>query len=458
MNFPITLTLGFSYTPALYIAAALAFSSTVLVVKLLSDKKEMGTLHAQIALGILIVQDFVAAIVLMVIPTLQNGSTSSILINLGYIIALIAVIFILSALVMGKFMNYLARSQEVLFLFGIAWALVLASLFDILGFSLEIGALIAGMSLASSRYTLELGGKIKPLRDFFIVLFFVFFGSQLATTITPTLVRNALILSAFVLLAKPIVIMSLMRVLGYKKRTNFLTGSSLAQISEFSLILILLGFTMGHLSQEIMSLVVLVSLVTIGVSSYSIYYSHAIFNKLSRFLNIFEGKRYQKERIVNPGYDIVLFGYNRIGYDVLKTLRKTKANFVVIDYNPQVILDLSKKGINSIYGDANDKEFIEELGLENAKMIISTIPDLESNLIIKERMNRAGSKAIFIATVTEINEALELYKQKVDYVMIPQFLGGEYLAKMIKFTKTNRSYYRKKAKQEMAEFKKRMNE
>jgi len=255
IGFLIVIGLGLKSTAALYIAAALAFSSTVVVVKILSDKKEMDTLHARIALGILIVEDFVAAIVLMVIPSLQNGGISSVFIELGYVIALVAVIFLFAILVLKKFMSYLAQSQEVLFLFGIAWALVLATLFDTLGFSLEIGALIAGMSLASSQYTLELGGKIKPLRDFFVVLFFVFFGSQLATAIDFTLIRNAVILSGFVLIGKPLIVMSFMRFLGYRKRTNFLTGSSLAQISEFSLILILLGFTLGHIGQEVMSLV-----------------------------------------------------------------------------------------------------------------------------------------------------------------------------------------------------------
>ncbi len=457
LGFVITLALGFTYTPALYIAVALAFSSTVIVVKLLSDKKEMDTLHAQIALGILIVQDFVAAIVLMIIPTLKTGATNTIFMNLSYIVALIAVIFLFSSLILKRFMGYLAKNQEVLFLFGIAWALVLASLFDFLGFSLEIGALIAGISLSSSIYTFELGGKMKPLRDFFIVLFFVFFGSQLATTLTLPLLRNALILSAFVLLAKPLIVMGIMKTLGYKKRTNFLTGSSLAQISEFSLILILLGYTLGHLSQEIMSLAVLVSLITIGISSYSIFYSHTIFEKLSNLLGIFEGrgiKHYQSKN--HGGYDAILFGYNRTGYDILKLLKKTSKNFVVIDYNPQVILKLSKQGINCIYGDAKDKEFIEELQLHKTKMVVSTIPDLESNLLIKERLSHAKSNAIFIATVLEIREAMELYHHKVDYVMIPPILGGEYLSKMIKHNKTNKAYYRKKARNEIRELRKRL--
>src|SRR3989344_9296272 len=179
IGFLIAIGIGLSSNVALYLGAALAFSSTVVVVKILSDKKEIDTLHGRIALGILIVEDFVAAIGIMAIPLLdKGGSVLGILGQLGFAIFIIFLIMAISAFVLPRFLDYLARHHEALFLFGIAWALALATLFDLLGFSIEIGALVAGMSLASSKYTLELGGKMKPLRDFFIILFFVFFGSQ----------------------------------------------------------------------------------------------------------------------------------------------------------------------------------------------------------------------------------------------------------------------------------------
>jgi len=236
-------------------------------------------------------------------------------------------------------------------------ALVLATLFYEQGFSLEIGALIAGISLASSKYNLDLGGKIKPLRDFFIVLFFVFFGSQLAGPITLRLIEMAVIFSLFIVIIKPLIVMAVLRAFGYKKKINFLTGLNLAQISEFSLIVILLGLSLNQLNQEIISLVVLIALITITISSYSIYYSTPIFNKISWLLNIFEGKRYRDERSKKQSFDIILFGYHRIGFKILNSLKELDSSFVVIDYNPKVILSLNKLGINSIYGDAGNKEF-----------------------------------------------------------------------------------------------------
>ena len=453
----IALGLGFASLTALYIGAALAFSSTVVVVKILSDKKEIDTLHGRIALGILIIEDFVAAIALMAIPLMENGgSFLSIAKQISWVILLIIAVFLCSIYIFRRFLDYLARNQEVLFLFGIAWALVLAALFDALGFSLEIGALIAGMSLASSKYTLEMSGKIKPLRDFFVVLFFVFFGSQLAGTITWDIAKSAIILSLFVIIGKPIIVMSILRMFGYKKRTNFLAGSSLAQISEFSLILVLLGFKLGHLNQEVMSLAVLIAIITIGASSYSIYYAHSLFNKLSKLLNIFEGKR--KDSLESKEqYDIFLIGYHRLGYKLLEALKKMHASVVVIDYNPKVILDLGKQGINCIYGDAGDKDFLSQIPLEKAKLIISTIPDESSNLNIHEKLKEMNSKAIFIATAEQPRIAIDLYKQGVDYVIIPHHLGGDLMSTIIKAFGTDKEKYKKLGKEHKEQLKKAKN-
>ncbi|MEK6850574.1 MAG: cation:proton antiporter family protein [Nanoarchaeota archaeon] len=455
----ISIWIGFSYVGAIYIALALAFSSTVVVVKILSDKKEIDTLHGKIALGVLIIQDFVAAIALMAIPFFQQqGDFSFLAKNLGLVILLIGLTFILSTFVFGRLLSYLARSQEVLFLFGIAWALVLAGLFYYLGFSLEIGALIAGMSLAGSKYALELEGKIKPLRDFFIIIFFVFFGSQLAGNIGWGIVRNALLLSAFVIIGKPIIVMSILKVFGYKKRTNFLTGASLAQISEFSLILVLLGFSLGHLSQEVMSLIVLVAIFTIAISSYGIYYSHFIFGKISHLLTIFESKRHKiTETKKREQYDVIMFGYHRIGYKILQTLKKSKVNFVVVDYNPKVILALAKEGVNFIYGDAASKDFLMEFPLHKAKIVISTIPDEASNLTIRDRLKETNSKAVFLASAEQPRTALDLYESGVDYVIIPHHLGGSFVSTIVEAFGTSRKKYKSAGKEHYKELKKARN-
>jgi len=323
----------------------------------------------------------------------------------------------------------MAFHQEVLFLFGIAWVLIISVIFNSFGFSLEIGALIAGMSLASSRYNLEIGSKIKPLRDFFMVLFFVFFGSQLTEMISADLVKKAIAFSAFITIGKPIIVMSVLRLFGYKRRTNFLAGASLAQVSEFSLILGMMGYTLGYLTKELLSLIVLIAIITIALSSYSIYHSTSIFNRLSKILGTFEKEEKIKNKITN--YDVVVFGYHRVGYKILERLKKMKLSFVIVDYNPKTILNLDKQGIKNIFGDANNKEFLEEIKLYNAKLIISTITEHQSNLIIREVLDENKSKSIFIVTTEQPRNAVDLYKKGVDYVLIPHHLGGEHAAEMI---------------------------
>lgn len=447
--------LGFGNKEILYLGAALAFSSTVVVVKILSDKKEIDTLHGRIALGILIVEDFVAAVALMAIPLIEHqGSMLWLAGKFSIALGVSAGVMMLSGVILPKVLDYLARSQEALFLFGIAWALSLASLFDALGFSLEIGALIAGMSLASSKYTLELGGKMKPLRDFFVVLFFVFFGSQLAGTIDKTLVWNAVIFSIFVIIGKPLIVMTTLRFFGYRKRTNFLAGSSLAQISEFSLILALLGFTLGHLSQEMMSLIILIAVITIGVSSYNIYYAHSIFKKISGLLTLFEGKRHRNEHSHEKHYDVILFGYHRIGYKIVDMLKESNMSFVVVDYNPKAILSLAKDKVDCIYGDGGDPDFLSEIPFHKAKMIISTIPDEASNFNILERLKKLSSKATFIATAEQPRTALDLYEAGIDYVLIPHHLGGHYASNLIKQHHTDKEHYQKLGKQHFQQLKK----
>jgi hypothetical protein len=274
-------------------------------------------------------------------------------------------------------------------------------------------------------------------------LFFVFFGSQLATEITWKILGIAGLFSIFVIFGKPLIVMASLKIIGYKKRTNFLAGLSIAQISEFSLILILIGYNLGYLTQEIMGLVVLTAIITIGLTSYSLYYSDAIFNKISNLLNIFEGKKFRNQNKKEEEYDIILFGYHRIGFKLLDALKSMNKRFAVVDYNPKVILSLNKEGIKTIYGDAGDKNFLSEIPIAKAKLIISTIPEESSNLMIRDIIKETNSDAVFIATAEQPREALDLYKEGIDFVLIPHHLGGEYAAHLISKHQINKEEYKK---------------
>ncbi|MDP4039544.1 MAG: cation:proton antiporter [Candidatus Pacearchaeota archaeon] len=451
IGFLIAIGFGFSSIPALYIAAGLAFSSTVVAVKLLSDKKELDTLHGKIGIGVLIVQDFVAAIALMLVPVLGGGDISLIFIQLIKGAIAIAGVFLISYFILHKIVGLAARNQEILFLFSVAWTLIVAIAFEGLGFSIEIGALLAGMALASSKYNLEIKGKITGIRDFFVVLFFVFFGSKLIGPLSLGLITKAFAFSIFVLVGNPIIVMTLMKFFGYKKKVGFHTGILLAQISEFSLILILLGATMGVLKQEILSLSILVALITIALSSYMVYYSNPIYNKIKNLLNIFDGKKKELGTAAkNKDYDVILMGYGHLGFNLLKAFNKARKKYLVIDFNPDIINKLSKRGINCAYGDVNDSEFLNELRLRKAEIIISTISDLETNIkILREIKNK---NVLFIPTSKRMEESIKLYEEGADYVIMPSFLGGDFMAHLLVKDNFEKKEIRKEGKKQLKEF------
>ncbi len=429
-TFILAKSLSFQNTSALYLALAFSFSSTVVVVKILSDKKEIDTLHGQIALGILIIEDFMAALALMVIPVLAEGNLATIGLQIIKAVVLMGVIFFVGKKIIPKIFDIAARNQELLFLCSVSWALLVGLIFSLNGLSIEIGALLAGMSIASSSYSLEIKSKVKGIRDFFVVLFFAYFGAQLSGPISLEMIRQAVIFSLLILIGKPLVVMSLMNSFGFKKRTNFMTGTSLTQVSEFSLIVILLGVSTGHLPQSILTLSILVTFITVFLSSYSIYFSQPIYEKISNALGLFDGHKKEIENTKKyKSYDVILLGYNRIGFNLLKAFDLSKKKYLIVDYNPMTIFNLTKKGMSCLYGDVNDSEFLKSLNLDKVKMVISTIPDYSTNSFIKK--NILNKDCVFVPTAHNIQNALDLYREGADYVIMPHFLGGEFMANML---------------------------
>ncbi len=456
-TFILARSLSFQNTSALYLALAFSFSSTVVVVKILSDKKEIDTLHGQIALGILIIEDFMAALALMIIPVLGEGSFATISIQVVKAVALIGFIFFVGRKIVPKIFDIAAKNQELLFLCSVSWALLVGLIFSLNGLSIEIGALLAGMAIASSSYSLEIKSKVKGIRDFFVVLFFAYFGAQLSGPINLDMIKQAVIFSLLILIGKPLVVMSLMNSFGFKKRTNFMTGTSLTQVSEFSLIVILLGVSTGHLPQSILTLSILVTFITVFLSSYSIYFAQPIYEKISNALGLFDGHKKEIENNKkDKSYDVVLLGYNRIGFNLLKAFNLSKKKYLIVDYNPITILNLTKKGMPCIYGDINDSEFLKSLNLNRVKMVISTIPDYSTNSFVKK--NILNDNCVFVPTAHDIQNALDLYREGADYVIMPHFLGGEFMANMLVRDEFNKESLKNEGKRHIRELHERTEE
>ena len=457
-GFLISRLLGFSVTVSLYLGMALAFSSTIIIMKLLSDKKDLEKLYGKISIGFLLVQDIVVIIILMAISSF-SGNLSLDNLSFGNILSgilLIGGFVLISTYILPSLSKFFAQSQEFLFLFSIGWGLGLAALFYHLGFSMEIGALVAGVALSMSPYHYEISSKMRPLRDFFIILFFILLGSQMVFGNIGQLIVPAIIFSLFILIGNPLIVMTLMGLLGYKKKIGFQAGFTVAQISEFSLILVALGVSMGHLTNEILSLVTIVGLITISGSTYLMLYSGKIYPYLSKYLSVFERKEINKESKIKKKYDAILFGYNRIGFSILMSLKKIKKNYLVVDFNPDTIANLTKFRIPCLYGDIDDMEFLAELPLEKVQLAVSTIPDFETNFLLIESVKLVNPHAIIIVRAHNIEDALKLYKKGASYVLTPHFLGGEYIAKMVKELNTDKKSYKEEKVKHIKTLKKMM--
>ncbi len=433
LGYGVSRLLGFTSVASLYIGIALAFSSTIIILKLLSDKKDLGRLYGRISVGFLLVQDIIAMLILIVTTSLGKekdlGALAVESLIKGSILLL--ALYIFSTYFLPRIVSFFAKSQEFLFIFSISWGLGVAALFQIAGFSTEIGALFAGIALANSPFAYEISSRMRPLRDFFLVLFFILLGAQMKVENIMSLIVPALVFSAVILIGNPIVVMTLMGILGYNKKTGFKAGLTVAQVSEFSLILIVLGNRAGHVSQETVSLITTVALITIAISAYYIIYSDKLYTIFEPLLAVFEKKKTKKDTSTNEKYEIIMFGFDHVGHDFIQSFKKLDKHFLVVDYNPEIIEQLQADGINCRYGDADDNELLDELNLEKVKMVISTIADYNVNSLIIDHVRRTNKHAILIAHSDNIEEATLLYEKGTSYVMMPHYIGGTHTSGMI---------------------------
>src|SRR5690606_13872959 len=307
------------------------FSSTIIVVKLLSDKRELDSLHGRIAVGFLIVQDVAVVLAMMAMSALRGAGEAAIIEVAGSLalrlLAAAALMYVLMRSVLPRLVGAMARSQELLLIFAIAWGTGLAALGEWAGFSKEAGAFMAGFSLASTTYREAMNARLTGIRDFMLLFFFIDLGAKLDFSTLGDEVWPAVVLSVFVLIGNPLIVMAIMGYMGYRKRTGFLAGLTVAQISEFSIVFVALGITLGHGGVEALGLTTLVGRVTIMMSPYMILFSQPLYDRLAPLLGVFERRRPFRELAVErqgrpAGQpDIIIFGLGRYGARLMQQLR-----------------------------------------------------------------------------------------------------------------------------------------
>jgi Kef-type K+ transport system membrane component KefB len=428
VGYLIALMLGFEHVPAIYIAVALTFSSTIIIVKLLSDKREVDALHGRIAVGFLIVQDIVVVLVMIGLTAYGQADSDT---SLGWeaiqIIlkggAMLLVVALLMRYVLPWLLHQLAHSTELLMLFAIAWAVIGATTGELLGFSKEVGAFLAGISIASTAYREQVAARLVSLRDFLLLFFFVELGAALDLSLLGSQVFAASIFSVFVLFGNPLIVMAIMGYMGYRKRTGFLAGLTVAQISEFSLILAALGLSLGHLSQEVVGLITLVGLITISASTYMILYSHQIYERYARFLSVFE-RRIPYREVNNAAasernIEILLVGLGRFGASVASNLAKRGCHFMAVDFDPEAVRRHSRDGYNVRYGDVENPEFVASLPLDKINWVVSTVRDSQINRMLLNGLRQHAYKGKTAFSVTNRHDQIMFANEGVNVVLEP---------------------------------------
>jgi Kef-type K+ transport system membrane component KefB len=430
VGFGLILLMGRDPMEALYVAVALTFSSTIIIVKLLSDKREIDSLHGRIAVGFLIVQDLAVVLAMMAMSSLRNApadgaGTVSVLLSLGLrVVIAAALLYVLMRWLLPAIVAAMARSQELLLLFAVAWGVAFAALGEWAGFSREAGAFLAGFSLASTPYREAMAARLTALRDFLLLFFFIDLGARLDLSVLGAELVPALVLSAFVLVGNPLIVMAIMGYMGYRKRTGFLAGLTVAQISEFSIVFIAMGISLGHIGVEALGITTLVGLLTITASTYMILYSQPLYERLAPWLGVFERRTPFRELAgeSQTGHEdpqVVLFGLGRYGARLLERLHTAGVRVLGIDFDPEAVRALHERGLRVNYGDGEDPAFVQTLPLRNARWVVSTLPDAGSTRALLHSLAEAGWRGPIAAAARDTVQKDELTRAGVILILNP---------------------------------------
>lgn len=459
-GFLIATAFGFPQKESLFLGLGLSFSSTIVVIKLLLEKKDLSSLYGKLSIGILLLEDLIAIMLLMAMTVgssflnfgLQSSLPMAALLLKG--MALFISALLLSRYILSQVFRAAANSSELLFLSALAWCFIFISVSILLGFSVVIGAFLAGFALANSPFHFEIQGKVKPLRDFFVTIFFAYLGSQVVFSDLPQVLPLILVFTLYALIVKPVILLLLLGCFGFRKHTLFQTSLNLSQISEFSLIILMVGLKLGLVSQVSLTAMAFTGVLSIITSSIAIAYSKQIYALISPLVGFFEhGKlTHQKERKkknMEMEDHVILIGAHRIGGEIIKFLKRESIPFLVLDFNPSLIQKLEKEKIHALYGDLGDPEILEFLNLEKAKLVISTASDSDDNLMLLSEIKRRKAGVVVVTRASSVAEAQDLYKAGADYVILPEIVSGDFVAHVLKNHWPNMEFFKNRPEMEL---------
>lgn len=430
--------MGFRGLPAAYLGLATAFSSTMIVVKLLSDKSELDTVAGRVTLGVLLMQDALAIVVLAVQPNISNPALVPLALSVVKGFGLVTGSILISRYVLPVLFRMIAKNPEVLLIAAISWCFLVSYAAVRADFSIAMGALIAGVSISTFPYSLDVIARIRSLRDFFVTLFFVSLGMQI-TLGSPKLLAVAGLLSAVVLAGRFLPVVPTLRALRYGHRVGILTSLSLAQVSEFSLVIVSLGLALGHINKDVVSIVAIALVVTSTVSTYLIQWNNQIAGKLVNFLarkGTVDPQERETKSLGKRHYPIIVIGCHRAASSLVPLLVEDAKDFLVMDFSPEVHHKLTEMRVPCLYGDISHADTLEHAGIEEAEVLLSTISDDflrgTNNFKILRQLRTMSPRARIIVRAEKLADAKEMYAAGADYVLLPRHLVAEHVRELLR--------------------------
>ena len=428
-----------SLSTAFWIGLALALSSTIVGVKYLDEQQGLDRLHGRITIGLLIAQDLIALIALIAVTSTQSAAISG---DWNY---LLGGLLALSAFLIARFIWPLlwratASSGELQLLLCLTWCFGLAAATSLFGLGLEIGALFAGVLLASLGYQGVIEHKVKVLSTFFLIVFFTLLGSKVNPSAVLAAWPLVLALLGVTVILKTVVISVLLNLAGHHPRLNWQVAASLCHVSEFSYILIGLAAARGWADPDTVSLIAAVGLLSLAISHYWIKLVAWGYNKFHSTIGSTDQGLKQK-----TGLEVVLIGFDKLGEILLKTITH-QGVVTVVDYNPEAVEKLGRSGLPVIYGDISEESFLKAIQIERAQLVISTVPDMGINSVLANYLESRRFSGDLVLTARVSAEAAAGYALGADFVIIPSILGGEAIGLLTKgkgFSKLNLKKLRK---------------
>ena len=455
----------------LYLAVTLALSSTLIVVKLLYDKFELTTLPGRITLGVLVCQDIWAIVFLALQPNLHDPRIGTLLESFVKGAALVALTLGLSRYALPRFFSFVAKVPELMLIAALAWCFLVSGAANGLGLSREMGALIAGVSISTFPYNIDVVAKVINIRDFFVTLFFVALGMKIPQP-TLAIITAAAGMSLFVLVSRLLAVFPVLYLLGSGLRASLIPSINLAQMSEFSLVIASLGLALGHISPELVGTLTFVFAITSVLSTYLIAYNHEIQRRLARLLQKIGfatggdlGDDVAKEETENS---IVFLGCFREASSILHELefqaketddKGVLERVLIIDFNPVVLKGLKQRSIKCLYGDVAHMDTLHHAHIHGAKIVACTISDAilrgTTNLRLLRLARRLCPDAQIIVAADNISAAVELYQQGADFVYVARLHSARHMAGLIAGAVRDENDFKRYREKELEDLKRR---